>query len=36
MNKKAETKLLYNLFKEDIDRVMDYEYNNLTLADLLN
>jgi len=36
MNKKAETKLLYNLFKEDIDRVMDYEYNHLTLADLLN
>jgi len=26
----------YNVFCEDIDRVMDYEYNHLTLADLLN
>jgi len=36
MNNKLETKLMYNVFQEDIDRIMDWEYNHLTLADLLN
>ena len=36
MNKKAETKILYNLFKEDIDRIMEFEVSTLSLAELLN
>jgi hypothetical protein len=36
MNKKAETKLLYNVFQKDIDRVMEFEVSTLSLAELLN
>ena len=36
MNKKAETKILYNVFQKDIDRVMEFEVSTLSLASLLN
>jgi len=36
MNKKAETKILYNIFKADVNRVMEFEISTLSLAGLLN
>ena len=36
MNKKAEIKILYNIFKADVNRIMDWEIKYMTLESLLD